>query len=367
MTRISAAENHIIEMNPDSWRLITVSETGLETPIFEAKPGEPLRYSTEFSGSRRLPNTGELPLNFVWQIILGWSNEDESWHLGLLLARDLADARGSRWCQIAYWPDPDTNVFNGLAQDAAQGLAQTITRPFNLIPARKPKVAELPLPDLPTEIGLWRLERTGEHGIQMIRSPRWVASRLMRMAWYVFWIVVYLILSIATLNTELALPNSGTMLPNPELLPYLGLAAAGVLFLMTLYLLYEILTRPNRILISDAERNITALHGEAARWSMDSKDLQSVYVTQVINKRGAKRTIYHGEINLHLGSGDFHRIVQQSQHEEDVAAYSANGTNPEEAIYPLSSGQIMSELQAAGLHISKALGGLPVWYDQRTR
>lgn len=367
MTRISAAENHIIEINPDSWRLITVSDTGLETPLFEAKPGEPLRYSTEFSGSRRLPNTGILPLDYVWQVILGWSNEDESWHLGLLLARDLADARGSRWCQIAYWPDPDANVFNSLAQDAAHGLAQTITRPLNLIPARRQKTAEPPLPDLPTEIGLWRLERAGDHGVEMIRSSRWVVSRLFRMAWYVFWIVVYLILSIATLNTELALPNSGTMLPNPELLPYLGLGAAGVLFLMTLYVIYEIMTRPNRILFSDVESTVTALHGNSPKWSMNSKDLQSVYVTQVINKRGAKRTIFHGEINLHLGSGDFHQIVQQSQHEEDVAAYTSNGQNPQEAIYPLSGAEIMSDLQAAGLHISKALGGLPVWYDQRTR
>lgn len=367
MDRISAAENTIIDTSANQWRLISVNEDGEETLLLNVAPAEPLQYNERFARTRRMPTGGTLPAEYVWQVVLGWSQDDEAWHLGLLLARDLADARGSRWCQLAFWPDPDTTVFIDLARQAGEKLANTLGRPFRVIPRRERKPVEAPLPDLPINIGMWRLESADNDTLQFVRSRKWVTSRLLRALWYLWWIVVYVVLSITTLDTDLALPNAGTMLPNPEILPYLGLGAAAVLGIMILYIFYEILTKPNRIVIDGAQRQVTALRGNTKRWQKSATELQSIYVTQVVNKKGSKRTIYHGEINLHLGSGDFHRVIQQLQQEEDIHDVQPSDSPAREAVLPLTSAAVISDLQAAGLHVARILGGLPVWYDQRVR
>src|SRR6185369_11802124 len=132
MDRISAAGNLTIEVKPESWRLI-VNGNSQERVLVEVSPGEPIRYIPTFAAKRRLPDTGKLPIENIQRVVLGWSNEDESWHLGLLLTPELASARGSRWCEIALWPDPVVNVFSDISSQAGRTLARTITRPFNLI------------------------------------------------------------------------------------------------------------------------------------------------------------------------------------------------------------------------------------------
>jgi len=303
----------------------------------------------------------------VWQVILGWSHDDEAWHLGLLLARDLAEARGSRWCQLAIWPDPDTTVFKELAEETGQALSRVVNRPLNIIPPRQRQAPPLPLPELPREIGQWKLEKTSEDQLQLVLSRQWVISRLTRAAWYTFWIVVYLVLSITTLTTNLALPNAGTLLPSPELLPYLGLASAAVLGLMTLYIFYDILTHPNRIIVGGAEKSVMALHGKRPRWQMTRGDVESIYVTQVVNKKGRKRTIYHGEINLHTDNGSFHRVLRQGQQDSELYERAQDDITRQEMLQQLSPNGVISDLQSLGLHISKLLDDLPVWYDQRLR
>ena len=121
MDRISAAGNLTIEVKPESWRLI-VNGNSQERVLVEVSPGEPIRYIPTFAAKRRLPDTGKLPIENIQRVVLGWSNEDESWHLGLLLTPELASARGSRWCEIARWPDPDVNVFSDIAHTLADQL-----------------------------------------------------------------------------------------------------------------------------------------------------------------------------------------------------------------------------------------------------
>ena len=111
MEKISAAENITIEMEYEYWRLL---QNGAEEPhvLVEARSGKPLNYIEEFASTRRLPETGSLPVNYIQRVVLGWSNVDKSWHLGLLLESELAQMRGSRWCEMAHWPDPSTAVAN---------------------------------------------------------------------------------------------------------------------------------------------------------------------------------------------------------------------------------------------------------------
>ena len=197
MRRISAANHHIIEFSDHQWRLFAYNEEGEQRKLLEALSDAPLQYTAEFASTRRLPQNGFLPLEYVWQVVLGWSHDDDAWHLGLLLARDLADARGSRWCQIGYWPDADGTVFRDLAEETGQALAKILGRPFNIIPPRSALDHALSLPELPLELGMWRLESTGANTLELVRSGRWLVSRWMRIAWLSLWAGVFAILSIS--------------------------------------------------------------------------------------------------------------------------------------------------------------------------
>ena len=289
MNRISAAENMIIETGPDSWRLIASGEAGEERGLLEATVDRQVRYTEAFARSRRLPAEGRLPAPYVVQVVLGWSANEETWRLGLLLAPDIADPRGSRWCELARWPDPEATVFEDLARESGMGLAQILNRPFNFIPPqRRPETApepEPPLPGLPLTIGGWSLESGANDTLAFIRSGKWSRRRMTRAVWYTFWMIVYVVLSVTTLNSDLALPNAGAMLPNPDLLPYLGLATAVGLILMILYTLYELLTAPDRIEVDPRTAQITALRSGRQRWRVNAGEIESVYVTQVVNKR----------------------------------------------------------------------------------
>lgn len=368
MNRISAAENLVIMIEPGQWRLLTHDELNTERPILEASTGNPLRYANSFASTRRLPPEGMLPADYVRQVIVGWSAQDESWHLGLLLGQTLADQRGSRWCEIAHWPDPDQTVFIDLAQEAGRGLARTLGCPLNVIPARPPEKAPPPPPPplrpLPITWGMWKLENNGDSGLHFVRSRRWVTSRLLRGLWYAFWVVVYVLLSLATLGTDLALPNAGTMLPNPELLPYLGLVAAVILVGMICFIIIEIATTPNRIIIDAAGRSIAALRGSSEHWRLKAGDLQSVYVTEIISKKGRKRVIHHAELNLHLGGGRFKHVLRHTQQEEAATPISDDA---HDGVLPLTPFTVKDDLQTAGLYVAEALGGVACWYDQRLR
>jgi len=373
MTEISAAELVRIEFDPSFWQLNVTDEFGTRTTMLTAYPGQPLQFSEAFAKSRRMPKSGTLPPQFVRQIIAGWSADDQAWHIGLLLKRDIADARGSRWCELANWPDPDQNVFAEHARIAGDALSQVLGIPFSLIdptpdPAKQRRQDSSPsLPDLPLQFGMWSLDRAQDqaNALQFTRSGRWTIARLSRILWYLFLGVLYVLLSVATLNSDLALPNAGTMLPNPELLPYLGLIIAVILMFLIIQIFIEMRSKPNRILIDPTSRTVAALLGKNELWRKGVENLRSVYVTQEVNKgRKTKRTVYHGEINLHLGGDSFEQILEQADEEDSYLPTEAD-TAPQEEITPLTPYDIQTDLQAAAVYIAKSLGDLPVWYDQR--
>ena len=375
MEQISAAENVTIEMAYEYWRLL---QNGAEEPhvLVEARAGKPLNYIEEFATTRRLPETGSLPVNYIQRVVLGWSNVDEAWHLGLLLESELAQRRGSRWCEIAHWPDPSTAVFGEIAARAAESLAQVTTRPFYLVPPqpKAPEKPPRPMPELPLSFGdLWRLERAESGDLQIVRHPRWARSRVRRILWYLLWVVVYIVLVVANLT-------SGISPANPPFLPLLGAIAAMILAGLIGHHLYRLLMEPERFVIDAHQRLVSALRGRRVRWQAHAERIQSVYVSQLVHekkRRSRKPEAYYGEINLHLTTGQFYPLIVTEQ----IETYDAEaGTgdlvddSPTEhqavvnsdSVDSLTERNFTTDLQAAGLYIAQALD-LSAVYDRRVQ
>lgn len=366
MTEILAADNHSIYTKGGKWRLIYS-----ERPLAEAS-NNGFRYSERFGATRRLPEGGVIEQNDIQQVVLGWQATDESWHLGLILAPHLADQRGSRWCEIVHWPDPEIVVFQDLAQESGQELAQSIGVPFYVIPPQTPEPAMPPreLPKLPLRFGDWEMKAlASEEGQFLIkRTSSWAQRRIMKSLWHGFWAVMYLVLSLATLFGDIALPITGTLLPDPKVLPYLGLIISAGLLISAIYQISTIFTTIDRFLIDGGQGAISAWRGKSMRQVISRVEVQSLYISEQVKKNEQAPATEYGELNLHLGGGEFHFLLKQEEPEDNN-----NAPQPElvfartEGIRELSRELVHTDLQAAGLYISEALNQLPVWYDLRVK
>lgn len=368
MDRISAAENLMIEASTATWRLLAYDENGEADEIVKAVANAPLVYSIPFANTRHLPVNGVLPIKYIRNVVLGWSYQDDAWHLGLLLSQNIADVRGSRWCELANWPEPDSNVFQDLAYQAGESLANVLNIPFNFIPPRPDSLQKVAqqhakppqLPDLPLNIGTWMLDRA-EDGLDLVRTRSWLMAKIRRIAWYIILIIVYAVLSIATIKTDLALPNAGTMLPSPEYLPYLGLGIMVILIFMTLYQIYDLMILPNHIKVERG--SIKGLRNNNTKWEKSTTDIQSVYITHIIERKRSKSFIKHGEINLFNYAGKFDHLLEQAEQDNEAAPEA----QAETYVAPLQGDTELSPLQGIGLHIAHKLGDLPCIYDQRVK
>ncbi|MBC8098522.1 MAG: hypothetical protein H7Y11_03705 [Armatimonadetes bacterium] len=366
MTNIATAENLSIEYTAQYWRLYLNGDIQPRL-LLEAAPGRALRYTGSFAQKRRLP-AAELQPYSIKQVVLGWSEGDQAWHLGLLLEPDLAAQRGSRWCELANWQSSDSTQYAAVAEQAARALATTLDQPFRIIapPALgeiTPQVRELPA--LPLKCGIWKLERDGD-SLQLTRSNQWLNARISRVLWYAFWGTVYVVLAGATLTVKLALPNSGLMLPNPRILPLVGLGAGVILLLLSAKNIRDILAQPGKFTVNPALQTITAWRGGAVQWQLASHQLRSVYVSQLVNRRGKKRTLHYGEINLQTDARAFQNLMVQEQ-EEERPEHAKQAYPPRTEIIPLTASEVDTDLQAAAVYMAQALGGLPCWYDQRVQ
>ncbi len=351
MNRISAAGNLTIDINTDYWRLIA-NGGGQEQILVEASPGQPLRYLPTFAQKRRLPESGVLAGGQIQRVVLGWSQQDEAWHLGLMLDAELTQARGSRWCEIARWPDPDATVFGEIANQAGRSLAMAVQRPFNYLPPQPREAAAPappPLPELPLHFDQWTLQKTG--ALEFVRDAGWVRARLLRMIWYGLLAIVYVALSLLTLQGKIALPK-------PEFLPYLGLAVAVLLVGAVVYTAQRLLSTPDRIHI-DAARVVSGRRGRRVRWQLQPADYQAVYVSQIIGKKGRTHIAQYGEINLLLVNGSFRLLMTTGENPEPLQN-DAGG----DLLIELKQEDVHTDLQAAGLYVAQALG-VPCWYDRR--
>ncbi len=366
MDRIATASNLLIEAQPEGWRLL-LNGNGDRT-LLEAKRGEPIRYTELFGTRRKLPMNGQLPLEEVERVVLGWSPKDEAWHLGLVLHGSLVDSRGSRWCELAHWIDPDRTAYERIAVAAGESLAAQIARPFVLIPpiVQAPPPPP-PLPPLPLQFDLWTFEQSGEGRYEFVRSPKWARSNILRALWYALGVAAFLILSVTSLTSRIAFPR-------PELLVPAGFVCAFVLLIGAVALFVRTFTRPNRIVI--APDAIRWQRGAAVRKSMPLSDVQSVYASHVTSKAKrlsrkdvengvqAQRTVHYGELNIELRNGQFQPVVTHGLIEDRIPA--SDDPLDVENVTPLTPYNCHTPLQAAGLMLGERLR-VPVFFDRRVR
>lgn len=376
MTRIAVSENSLVDFSPDRWRLIKVEDPKAPKLVLEAKREAPLRFDAYFAASRDLPESGEILAADLGQVVLGWSNESQSWQLGLTLSPEISLARSSRWFEILRFTHPNPAFHEETASRLGQALAQALDIPFASNEAgieAEPEPEPMPLVDLPLHLGLWRLQPVDDKGageLRLLRENRWLHSRLRQIAWYGLWILIYLWVSIATLTSELGLPIAGTLIPNPAWLPYLGLLVAALLALAIARQFMIILREPDALLINPWERTVGAWRGDKQLWKVRAGSVQSVYASEVVKKRGRRPTILHGEINLHLLDGSFLSLMIDR---EKIVDALLPGSDPAadkkrpEGLHALEPAEATTALQAAATHIALSLGELPVWYDRRLR
>jgi hypothetical protein len=367
MNQISAANNHTIHISSRRWRLLAGDK-----PTAEATP-RGFRYGGQFARTRRLPPTGTLPREDIVQVVVGWQQKDESWHLGMILAPELAEKRGSRWCELVRWPDPDADVFDDLADSTGQHLAEVLNVPYHGVPRQPTERAHPPrtLPDPPLYFGLWTMDvaASGKDRLVLERSSRWRWQMYIRAIWYATLSVAYLVLSLATLTSDIALPNAGTLLPDPQFLPYLGIGTFVFFVGLMLYQLILVNRRPDRIIIDGDERLISGWNGQKRRWQVAATEVQSVYVSEVVRGKDDPGETEYGELNLHLGNGKFQFVLRQEEQQDDTRLdIPQDLIKPDDdALIELTRENAHSDLQATGLYIADVLGNMPVWYDVRVQ
>ena len=309
--------------------------------------------------------------------MLGWSEKDDAWHLGLVLKGDLASERGSRWCGLAHWHDPRASEYQYVATQAGQTLAEQVARPFTVIPPQDispeaplstpstepiaPVPEAIPQPALPLKFELWTLKQVDGARLEFVLSPAWGRSKLIRVAWNIVWLAVFVILTVTTLS-------SGIALPRPEILVYFGYASIIVLALTILYNLAQTLTYTNRVIFEPA--GVRWLRGKRVRRAIPRDQIAEVYVSHIINKVGRRgkaseqRAVHYGELNLLLRDGEFRSIF--AQHQTDDLIPVTDDPIDEEAVVDLNEYNARTRLQAAGLAIARTLG-VTAQYDKRLK
>ena len=374
MTRIAVSENALVDYGENRWRLIQLDEDATPTLLVEVRAGKNFRYDEYFATTRALPPLGEVAAHDIGQVVLGWSDEEAAWQLGMTLSPDLSFTRSSRWFEVLRFANLDAEQ---AARQVGQALADMLGRPFV---ASSPEMADEPesmsLVDLPLDLGTWQVHgqrqsdeaKTKGRALRLIRTPSWLNAKVRGIAWYGVLAAVYAWVSLSTLGSDLALPNAGTLIPDPSLLPYLGLVVFILLLLQIIRQLWHIQHEPDTLLIDAADQSISALRGDHTLWQVGADRVQSVYASELVKKRGKRSIIFHGEINLHLVDGKFRRVLMEIDKRSDSLLPGIDVQKDKQrpaGVSILPADSVATALQAAALHIAIALGDLPVWYDRR--
>ncbi|MDE2818124.1 MAG: hypothetical protein OXI40_00155 [Chloroflexota bacterium] len=373
MTRIAVSDNMLVDYSEDRWRLIQLDAAAVPSLLVEVKAGRSFRYDDDFGNRRALPPLGEVAPRDIGEVVLGWSEEEAAWQLGMTLSPELSFSHSSRWFELLRIDDPDQSRSQRTIQQIGLALADVLGKPF-VASAPGDVMAEpepIPLIDLPLDLGDWILEagtEAGESELQFARDRRWIRARFRQIAWYGLLAAFYAWVSIASLIHELALPNAGTLIPDPSLLPYLGLGVSLLLLLMIALQVKQIIQEPDTLLISAGKRSLSALRGQGLRWQLDASEIQSVYASELVKKRGRQPVVFHGEINLQMIDGSFRRLLVEDDKRADAllpGCDAADEKNRPAGVSVLEPEAVATALQAAAVHVAVCLGNLPVWYDRR--
>lgn len=371
MTTITVSEHLAVEYSSLQWRLIRISDREEQKAKVTVEAGGGFCYSSLFASMRDLPDEGEIAADDITAVTLGWSYKTDAWQLSIVLSPDMVAARSSRRCEVLRFWDPDRSVYKQDAKNVGLALARVLgNKPFVTKPPEEaPPPEPIPLADLPLEVGIWRLQPGAAPGeLRFLRSTSWMRAKMRQIAWYVLLAVLYAWVAAASMSSELALPNTGTLIPDPQILPYLGIGAAILLILLIGQQIRHILRQPDTILISSYERSIIARRGHKVCWKVNANGVQSVYASELVKKRGRRPTVYHSEINLHLVNGRFRPVIVEDGKLTNALLPGADRytkKNRAVGVTILEPQEVSTTLQAAAIHISVCLDGLPVRYDRR--
>ena len=364
MTRVSAANNTVIEIDQSYWRILTTPEfigaTQEETLVLEATFNAGIiRYSSDFASSRHLPKDGTLAVQHIQRVVLGWNLEDKTWHLGLVLDNPLATIRNNRWCELLHWPDPDQHVFKSLALDVGQSLARILECPFNLmIQGQLDTASATPsLPSLPIHIQGWVFKETDESFMVLERTPHWVNNNIHKFFWYSIWAMTYSILSAATLTSNIAQPS-------PFYLPHIGIVIALLFIVLAVATVYTLRRTPRCLILDTSLKQIygTQSNRNNPLWSLQRHQIDSVYVSQVVIKSPKGNTqLIHSALNLRLTNGHYHNLFS-IDHPDPLDCHIQDYAT----VTPLSAEIVETHLQGIGVYIGDIFQ-VPVWYDHRIK
>lgn len=289
MPEIVAANNLTIQFDDNRWRLL--NGRGEEGTALVTAGQDGLAFTPNFASVRRLPSDGYLSTDQVQMVAVGWASEDATWHLGLLLASELAQQRGSRWCGLARWPDAGGE----LAEQAGQALAELIQKPLRVVPPPgqpPPPPAEIPPMPPPITLDEWHMvEGAGASGLVIEHTSNWYQGLLMRAIFFSALTPLFFLLSLGALLSTYAPVN-------PPQLPLLGIAISAVLLLSAVNALLGLRRGPVTTLDPRARLlRQTGRTGKRVLVQSPYEGLQYVMVSHVINRRRTKTsTNSSGEI-----------------------------------------------------------------------
>lgn len=409
MTRILISHDSLVDYSDDRWRLVQFDQDAKPSLLIEVRSGQNFRYDDYFGATRALPPLGEVASGDIGEVVLGWSDEEAAWQLGMTLSQDLSFSRSSRWFEVLRF-DRDAEED---AKLVGQALADVMAKPFVVSSSPLDEPQSLPLANLPLDLGVWQLNAEGSEdgagtrdlGLRFTRNSAWIKGKIRLVAWYGLLAALYSWVSLASLTSDLGLPIAGTLIntvlgalvpvldslasstpeagtvtqiitglssaiTDPRLLAYLGLGVFVLLLLLIMRQLWLIQSEADILLIDNDEPGISAWRGDVLRWRIAADELQSVYASEVVKRRGKGITVYHGEINLQLRDGTFRSVVVEDDKRTDALLTGMDAAAEKgrpAGVFPLPAADAATALQAAAVRVAAALGDLPVWYDRRIK
>jgi len=300
---IQAAHHLTIEHSPARWRLVNGALADEPLALLEVDE-HGIRCAPAFAAARRLPD-GDLSRADVARVVVGWAPQVAAWHLGLLLADAAAEDRRPRWCGLASWPNGLPGEHAADARAAGLALARALDRPLRVIPppgepdpgAADTQAIQSTTPIAAVQLPVVRLLARQVppfefEEVELVATPtgyawrrraRWLLLAAARAVAMLALAVLFLLMGIGT-------QTSGLAAVNPDWLPWLGMAVAGLLVVLAARSLWNVLAASDVIVDTQAGevRRQNRLSG-SVRWRLAFASVAYVVVSQAAARPQGRR------------------------------------------------------------------------------
>ncbi len=349
MPTISADNNLTIQIEGETWSLL--NGQGTDTPAIMRAREVGIIYQASFATARRLPAEGRMPADRISMVVVGWAIEDSSWHLGIMVTPEVAQARGGRWCGLARWNHDEGDK----AAEAGEALAHTLNKPFRVVPPpdtephseqaveavyTPPSMPSMPPPSslpevehqppvalmpLPISAGEWTLEEDDD-GLLWERARGWRRKMLLNTLFFIVLMGVFAALSFGASLTPFAPVQ-------PDWLPLVGLALTLLMALLAIRQ-FLMLRRATTVLIDNHQRVIKLVRGYRPSSSgrkpkigrtllmTPYESIEYVLVSQVLTRRergrGSDRIWAEAWVHLHSPRRGFISVCYINQTEGHI-------------------------------------------------